>query len=479
MESPATKQLDALGDILGGMSIEDIIFEGSDLLSGLFDMFSGDIDPAELLVQVPEILKLFEPMIEYLAKKGLNMWEMMDQMVGLSGGSPMFIELALMAGAPEPFPNDVNWTDNSNATLAFDMITESGVSLLKLMEFLQVNFSKIMEQVINGFTKPISLDETPGQSSSRMRADYIDELNSSGLIPEFINNLSNYKQFPIWVLFENNTDIFNPEYTNFSVEAWDTSDVTTVNLGGNPGDCVYFGNGSMSGMGHFDGLYFDIGNANTNTNFTWEYYDGATWTEIPYSSITDNTANLTQSGGMEFPASVYLALSEVAVNGTSTYWYRIRIIDTGSITPTAMTLKEATLRIPYKLRFESSDFLGRPVMEDYADDILTLEQCWANMDNGSFAGQFYGVMGQEGYGYSFYMNYYNITEFAVVPNPVSSFDVISAQAIMMGIVIYTLFLVSIYTASYSVKSKYQVSEDKVSKWYDDITQKPGKKGAVA
>jgi hypothetical protein len=235
----------------------------------------------------------------------------------------------------------------------------------------------------------------------------------------------------------------------------------------------------MSGDGHFDGLYVDIGNANTNTNFTWEYWDGAAWTVIPFSSITDNTVNLTQSGGIEFPESVYKDLNQTTVNGTSAFWYRIRIIDTGSITPTASTLKEATLRIPYKLRFESSDFLGRPIMLEYADDILTLEQCWANMDNGSYAGQFYGVMGAEGYGYSWYMNYYGITEFAVVPNPVSTVDVISAQAIMMGIIIYTLLIVALYTATYSVKSKYQVSEDKVSKWYDEITQKPGKKGAIA
>jgi hypothetical protein len=482
MQEPATKQLDALGDILGGMSIEDILFEGSELLSSLFDMFSGDIDPTELLNQVPVILKLLEPMIEYLAKNKLNIWEMMDQMVGLSGGSPMFIEFALMLGNPEPFPNDVNWSDNSNPDVAFDMIAESGVSLLTLMDYLEVNFSKIMDQVIDGFTRPISLDETPGQTTARLRAAFLDDLNTTGQIPEFIDNLSNYRQFPIWVFHENNTDYFNPVYTNYTYAASNPDDANTVMMGGNPNDCIYFGNGSgmNSGLGHFDALYIEIGNANTNATFAWEYYDGADWVIIPYSSITDETNNLTQSGAVMFPESVYTTMAKVSINGVNaTYWYRLRVLEKGTITPSAQAVKEATLRIPYKLRFESSDFLGRPTMEAYADEILTLEQCWANMDNGSFAGQFYGVMGEEGYGYSTFLAMNNITEFAVVPAPVSTLDVISAQAIMMGIIIYTLLIVSLYTASYSVKNKYQVSEDKVSKWYDEITQKSGKKGEMA
>jgi len=315
-----------------------------------------------------------------------------------------------------------------------------------------------------------------------LRGEYLDGLNASGEIPELIQNMSNYKTFPVWAFHENNSDYFNPVYTNYTDAAADPNDANTVMMGGNPNDCVYFGNGSGigSGDGQFDGLYIEVGNANTDMELVWEYYDGADWQIIPYSSITDHTDNLTQSGGIEFPESAYSDMAPVSINGLNTNWYRMRVLVSGTITPSAQAVEEATLRIPYKLYYSNTDMLGRPNLQLRAlsKEIFTLEQCWANMDNDTFAGQFYGVMSEEGFTYTHFVEENNL-DYVGIPGPINSMDVLSAQSIMMGMVIYTLLIVAIYTASYSVKSKYQVSEDKVSKWYDEITQKPGKKGDVA
>jgi hypothetical protein len=116
-------------------------------------------------------------------------------------------------------------------------------------------------------------------------------------------------------------------------------------------------------------------------------------------------------------------------------------------------------------------------MEKYADDVTTMEECLANKENGTLWGIFMGVLGDFGFGYNYWITQYNETYFTA-PSPVSSTMVINAQLYMLGIIIYVLLAVSIYTGFYSVENKYQIGKEKVSDWYDDITQKPSKKKGV-
>ncbi|MCK4276455.1 MAG: hypothetical protein KAX78_08075, partial [Phycisphaerae bacterium] len=84
------------------------------LLAGS-DAFAILADTSNLTAEVIQefIFGLILPMVEYLDFRGVNPFEVVDQLLGLSGGVPGL---------------DDNITANANASLALDLLAEGGVS---------------------------------------------------------------------------------------------------------------------------------------------------------------------------------------------------------------------------------------------------------------------------------------------------------------------------------------------------------------
>jgi hypothetical protein len=116
--------LEASGiDIMGAiMSASSILME----LSGL--EFSVENVDALLAIITEGII----PLISYLELQGVNPFEVIDQLMGFSGG---------VEGI------DPEVRDNTNTSLAFDLLAEGGVSITELIMLLDVNISIVVQSI--------------------------------------------------------------------------------------------------------------------------------------------------------------------------------------------------------------------------------------------------------------------------------------------------------------------------------------------
>lgn len=91
------------------------------------------------------------------------------------------------------------------------------------------------------------------------------------------------------------------------------------------GDIVYFGIEDIDNMVPFSSLIFDS-NGQVTADYTaaWQYYNGA-WTSLPGATIRDYTDDLKNSGVITVAWEQPSDWTDVAVNGVTGLWVRLRI----------------------------------------------------------------------------------------------------------------------------------------------------------
>lgn len=125
-------------------------------------------------------------------------------------------------------------------------------------------------------------------------------------------------------------------YTDYTTAAGNTT-VDDVPLSGDVGDILYFRNSSTFLRTNTPMFIFTITNQTNDYEYVWEQYISSGWITCPLAADYDGTANFTQTG------NIYLAqhdsIAQVAINGTTGYWFRLRIVTKGTGTPTCTRIQ--------------------------------------------------------------------------------------------------------------------------------------------
>jgi len=161
-------------------------------------------------------------------------------------------------------------------------------------------------------------------------------------------------------------------------------------------------------------------------------------------------------------------------NVGESYWVRLKIIGkTADIKIQANLVRTSDELVPYYLDTINKDFLGRPLTEynqTQIHDIMDLIE-YADSENG-YIGTVLGVMSYRNISYNELVSELH-GSFLETPAPLSSEELLQVQPIMMAIIIYALLGFMVYLTGRS--PSYGIKREKVKKWFDEITTKPGKK----
>lgn len=472
------QMLESLED--SGINLINIIFAGSDLLAGLADL---KIDLADIEGSVGDVIDLFIPLILYLDSKGLNPFEMLDQLLGLSGGMPGLPQALLDA-----LGLDGNWTINANETIGMDMLMESGVGLLELMQFMAVNMTAMIDALGDSLMLPIASmpDKTPAEALYVL----LNETRNNGTkLQEFIALLIErdafHVDFPLLIYKYNSTD----------QAVIDKSD-GPVDLSGVVDDSFYLGSPMVEGIiaGEYSASNFTIVNINMSaavnnfvngSTYLWEYNDSTTWTEIPqweYFNGTHwvdnatgvaNIANFTQSGRIRFMLPGSMAPSNFA--GNTTYWIRVNISSAGVTTPVANEIVYSREVMEYHYNTQNVDLLGRQtdtITPNVTDSLFNL--IWAANETNGLTMKLMGVIGISGITYEDILEEFGVTIFTAPP-PVSGTRVLEASSPPMAFIVYSMFLFIVACSFRGRKGSYAISPIRVKKWYESNLLVPSMK----
>jgi len=259
-----------------GIDIMSMIMDSSPVLSILSNLNTTALmssDPNIQQAAMNELMGALAPILLYFESKKVHGFEILDQLMGLSGGSPMFEGVGK--------PGDINWTFNDNSSVAFDMLGEAGVSLIDLINILQVNMTQVIDMIGDKLYRPTIEDKNPIEGllilAKRMLANATMKQEFENYL---INNNLIYEDFPETHVYYRNTT--GNSWTNFTLQANDTV-VADVNLTGAVNDYIYFAapmeipllSTTPSPITKLTALYFNM-SSNVNNGsyqYEWEFYN--------------------------------------------------------------------------------------------------------------------------------------------------------------------------------------------------------------
>ena len=468
--------LDSLED--AGVDLISLLFSSSALLSGFTDL---KIDLTDIEGSVGGLFELFLPLIEFLDSKGVDPFEMLDQLLGFSGGMP---------GLPEIIqkPRDINWSINANDTIGLDLLLESGVSLLDLMSYLAVNMTKLVDSLGISLVLPIAgyEDKTPAEAfyfllnetrnDPQKLADFIDLL---------IENDANFMNFPLQIYKYNSTD--------YAVIAYSES---AIPLGGVSGDSFYIGAPLEEGLiaGEYSASEFDsvLINMSAAVNslgdgyiYVWEYFNGTQWKEIPQWEYFNGTrwimnetavsqvANFTQSGRIKFMLPESMGTLLFAEN--ITYWVRVNVSAVGDTSPVANSIQYSRNIMEYYYNSKNEDLLGRPyahIIPGETDSLINMLFA-ANASNG-YTMKLLSILGLRGITTEDVLGEFEVVSFTVPP-PITGDQILASSMLPMVFIIYAMVLLVVVASVRGRKGAYAISPIRVKKWYDQAVMTPSLK----
>ncbi|MHA1694972.1 MAG: hypothetical protein ACTSXT_08575 [Candidatus Helarchaeota archaeon] len=464
-----------------GIDIVNMMMEASPSLQVMGNLNISALvssDPNIQKAALDELMDAISPLILYLESKNVNGFEVLDQLMGMSGGSPMFASVG--------YPGDVNWSFNANSSIAFDMLGEAGISLIDLMNVLEVNISQVIDSIATNLYRPTIKDKNPIEgllilsnqtlSNTTKKQNFINYLYQKDLI---------YQEFPNVHVYYHNVSVNT--WMNYTLPANDTVEAD-VNLTGAINDTIYFAAPMVSGLlstakspiTKMTALYF---NMSTNVNngsyqYKWEFYNSSASAWDPIPIILDETNNLSQSGKIIFGRYINGMTPRTQTIGTSnvgeSYWVRLNIINKiSSINISANFVRMCDELVPYYLESQNKDFLGRPLTNFDPDLIhnITDLMTYANSTNG-YIGKVVKIFEFKNLTYDDVVTQFG-GSFLETPMGVSVNELMQVNPILLGIIIYGMTGFMIYIASRSPTFEYP--RQKVKKWFDSITMKPGKK----
>jgi hypothetical protein len=141
----------------------------------------------------------------------------------------------------------------------------------------------------------------------------------------------------------------------FSANLINTAKPWTI-IGAAINDIVYFGCTEHP----LRSLILDITTPNVDTHGKWQYWDGALWSDLSGSLLTDNTGdgthflNVAGVNGLHWRKT---GLSRTAINGVTAYWIRLIVTVAGTGVPKQQNREPYTVKWPY-VKIDASQISG-------------------------------------------------------------------------------------------------------------------------
>ena len=493
-----------MGDLdASGINLEGMIMESSDTLAGLVNLdFTSGIDLDEISIILTDLFNSLMPLFLELDENNVNPIEVLDQMLGMSGGMPAV---------------DSSWKFNANMSAALDMLTEAELSLIDLITLLGVNISKMMNIMTESFYKPVmnplynqymqsgnltgALGVNPMEGMLSLAQAYLQDSLRNATFHTFLNdNDFDYIELSdLLVYMDVNLADGILVDDDYSIEANNTA-IDDVIINGTTYIGSYEAVGLLGPEGKptidIDILNFQMGTTTNNQTMglLWEYYNGSDWDTLDI--VSDGTNNLSNSGRIEFN-DTYLSkwalttINYTLVNTTEiaieAYWIRCNITSNPhSIIPTVTMITVSKDFIPYYLENLNGDFLGRPGLEYNVNTTSTFYDLIMNAN--STNGYLSAVLSMLKYRNSTFNYEYiatnifmysdagtNYGSFLSIPAPVYGTEIIQTQAFMLALLIYPLLGFALYATFHGTSGSYEFDPDKVRKWYEENTTYGGKK----
>jgi hypothetical protein len=426
-----------------GIDILGAVMEGSSLLS----MMSGNFSPEAFIAALTG-------MVEYLEVRGVDPFEVVDQLLGLSGGIP-------------DVDTGIVCRDNSNMSIAMDLLAEGQISLLELITLLDVNMTLVVNSLARSVRPPLA-------------TDLFTLLNTTRTTPA--ENASFYT-------FLDTHDLYYQDYAFSWVYKHDATsgnwtDLTdqAFALAGDANTTYYFGAPKLSGLlgdtpiANFTMVDFDITPAaltNNGSRYSWEYYTSGAWASLPIAE--DETANLTTSGRIFFAPAGLMGSTKPFTAAESLCWIRLSIEDTLNETVPVAAVSASVEYIPFYYQYLAKDMFGRTTetMIVGETDSFTNLLTAMNATNG-YAGKIAGMITGQGVEFDTLLAELE-GGYITIQGPVTESEIVTTVAPMLGLVVYGILLLGLLAAVRGRGGSYSVKPGKVKQWYEEMTapEKPG------
>lgn len=467
---------DGAGDMMSDLfaSLEE---SGIDLFGALIAGSSAFAEIMEMELTIDNIinisvilLDLLQPLIEYMHTKGVNPFELLDQLLGLSGGIP----------GVDPVVRD-----NVNASIGMDMLMESGVGLDSLLLFLDVNLSVVVDELGNSIVPPLAGGDTLSEALfNLLDATRASPAENASFFAFLDDKDAHYIDLPFHVF---RTDSSDTVLGDFSIGAGNSTP-DDVPFDCNVGDRFYFGSpmeapltgGDPVTVSNFTAIRFDMGSTTNDPvegiTFVWEYYDGVSWTSLPV--LLDETANLNNSGRVIFSLPADHQLYDLpGILGYPNHWIRMRITDNGTAgyEPVATMVRRAENFVPYYMEVIAVDMFGRPTADlipgetdSYANLLATM-----NASNG-YALLIWQILDEKNVAFDDLLEELE-GSYMSIPGPVTGADILAASTPIMAMLVYGILLLGLVAAMRGRKGTYAISQGRVKKWYGTMVVTPSLK----
>jgi hypothetical protein len=426
----------------------------ADMLNSLsangIDIFGAIMAGSNILgsLSISNLLELILPLITYFQERGVNPFEIVDQLLGLAGGDKI----------------------TSNSSVALDMLSEGGISLIDLVNALDVNFTKVVTSLANSIRPPI-------EGYSTISAGVFDLLNKTFWDPmknaTFFNFLDAndlyYLDKPLLILKNNRTD---NTWTNFTAQS------TPFIIEGNGSVSYYFGS-------PLPGESFTIldvncalpANPSIYGKYQWSYSpDSSNWVSLPV--LRDETANFTKSGRIFFNITGS-DLKEIDVDGTKTMWVQLEFLAAinGTEGPTVSTMHLSHDYVPYYFNSINVDMAGRPNTEMKIGEMDSFVNLMRSLNKTpSYGMVIWGLLSYRGINYSYFVRDLIGGELMTIEGPVTGVQIVTTTSPMLGLIVYGILLLGVLAAIRGRKGAYAISPLRVKKWYDSAIVTPSLKG---
>jgi hypothetical protein len=450
-ESGGTGEAGGVGDLLDSLAASGIDIFGAIMgASSLLSMLSGNFSPEVFIGMLKGI-------IEYLEVRGVNPFEFVDQMLGISGGIP-------------GLDTSITCRDNSNMSLALDLLAEGQVSLLDLVSLLDVNMTQVVDSIASSVRPPLVEGATLGEALfNLLNATFADPGKNATFYAFLDDHDLYYEDYPFSTVYKYNQ----------TEDSWADLTDQAFELTGNVATTYYFGAPKISGLlgdtpiANFTIIDVDIlpgMYTNNGSKYQWEYYNG-TWIPLPIAE--DATHNLTTSGRIFFAPTMEMKSSKPNSAGDSLCWIRLRILDTLNETVHVNSISASADYIPFYYSYLATDMFGRltqTMVVGETDSFVHLIH-GMNASNG-YASKIWGFMSSQGVSFDEFLALVD-GHFVTFAGPIMASEIMTTTALMMALVVYGVLLMAVIAAVRGRGGTYSIKPSRVKKWYQEMAAPPG------
>jgi len=434
-----------------GIDIFGAIMAGSSALSG---GLSPDI-----------LLKIIVPLIEYFEVRGVDPFEIVDQLLGFSGGINL-----------PPLGNDLDAHINTNTSVALDLLAEGGISLTDLITALEVNLTLVVNSLGNSVRTPLVGYPTISDAFfALLNKTFYDPILNASFFNFLAANDMDYldKTLSIWKHNITSGTWTNCTAGNFNIEG--TSDVE-----------YYFGSlttkdllGTVVPGENFTILHYEIAapaSPAIQGKYQWQYYNGS-WVSLPV--LKDETNYFNNSGRIFFnmPTSMKATTENLTISN-NTMWVRLNILATINETtrPTITECHYSYDYIPYYFSKINVDILSRPNTQMIPGEMDSFGNLMRSMnETHSYAMTIWSLLSYRGITYNQFVQLLG-GEFLTIQGPVTTNEIITTTSPTLAMIIYGILLIAVISLVRGRKGAYAIAPLRVKKWYDTMIVTPSLKG---